>query len=647
MRFSRGLTVWLLSCLVLTGCTSRQALPVTPADSPTPKIIKATVTPGQPAPSPSPPPTNAPTQAAPRHSVMVISWDGGGAEAIYDLIADGRLPAFAALANRGIRAEYALSVDPPLTATAQYSIATGSYPSRTGIVSNAFHNPTDSYYWYRIGYDDLLDQAVPIWVTASRAGLKTAALFFVGGSPMLPGQTADYTIGYGVRDAYSRQEKVKLSPVAAEWQGEALASYSPPYEGSFTIREVARIYLYVLDTSDDQTSNYDTVVLNTRRAVEASSPRLKIGDWSSLVLMPTSVSGADFLLQQIAQDGTPQEVTLFFSNVCHNVASPRPFLEALNRKFGFFPYGADSYALEHGWITPEDNLYLLQRQTRWMAEVTAWVYTQYNPDLLFTWQDGFDSAGHSFWLRDPRQLNYSPENASLYASYFDQAVSAADQALQVMLQPVDLENTTVMLVSDHGISLLHTTVYVNTILEQAGLLALDSREYVVVNESQAFAVASGGAVNIYINLKGHEKNGIVASEEYPQLQAQIVELLSTLTDPETGEKVFQRVLRQDELASIHLDHLNSGDVFAQANPGYNLDGWRGKDFIFEKSDFYGQHGYASTLPEMYAMFIAAGVGIPDSGQVIPPVHIIDYAPTIAFLLGFTPAPTVEGRSFLK
>ncbi len=49
------------------------------------------------------------------------------------------MPHLAVLASRGVRAEYAHSVDPTLTAVAHNSIATGYYPDRTGIVSNRYH----------------------------------------------------------------------------------------------------------------------------------------------------------------------------------------------------------------------------------------------------------------------------------------------------------------------------------------------------------------------------------------------------------------------------------------------------------------------------------------------------------------------------
>ena len=277
-----------------------------------------------------------------------------------------------------------------------------------------------------------------------------------------------------------------------------------------------------------------------------------------------------------------------------------------------------------------------------MAEVAAWVYTTYQPDLMYTWQDAFDAAGHSFYMVDPRQMNYSPQAAQQNALYFKQASQMADTALGILRSALDLENTTLLLVSDHGMAPIHSVVYVNTILEQAGLLVLDEKEYVVVKESQAFAVTSGGSVHVYINIKGHEKDGFVPPDEVDAIQAQIVELLSTLSDPQTGEAVFQRVLRQDELDALNLYHVNSGDVFAQANPGYTLDGWRGKDQIFERAEYYGQHGYDSALPDMHAIFIAAGAGVPTTGEWILPVQIIDYAPTIAHLLGFAPAPGVDG-----
>jgi predicted AlkP superfamily pyrophosphatase or phosphodiesterase len=572
-----------------------------------------------------------------RQSVVLISWDAARADTVYGLMEDGLLPTFASLAAGGMRAEYAQTIDPSLTAAAHNSISSGSYPSHTGIPSNSFHVAGDDFYWYRRGFDEPMEDAEPIWVTASRNGLTTAAVFFVGGTPALDEQLADYTIGYGIQDAYSVQRNVDLSE--AEGWSDTPGSFSAPMSGSFTIQNVGPVYLYVIDSSDDGLQNYDTVILNNERSGSAPAQTLQESEWGSLVLLKRAYSGADFLIQKI----TSESVTLYHTGVERNTASPSDLLDALNDKFGCFPAGGDAYALEHGWITEDDFLHLLERQSVFMAEVAAWVYSTYHPDLMLTWQDPFDSAGHQFFMTDPLQLNYSPETAEQYKGYYDKAAAVADRSLLIMLEAFDLENTTLLMVGDHGMAPIHTVFYVNTLLEQAGLLTLDISNYVVVEKTKAFAIASGGAVHIYINLVGREKGGgTVTAEEYPAVQEQIIELFKDVVDPTTGEPVFQRVLARSDLGPLGLDNPNSGDVFAQATLGYHLDGWRGNDFLFSPADFYGQHGYDSSLPEMHSIFIAAGAGVPTPGMVIPPVKVVDYAPTIAWLLSFKPAGTVDG-----
>ena len=573
----------------------------------------------------------------PKQSVVLISLDAARVDLVYGLMKDGILPTITSLANIGVRAEYAQTVDPSLTATAHNSISSGSYPSHTGITSNSFHVAGDDFYWYRVGFEEPMDNAEPVWVTASRNGLTTASIFFPGGTPSLDKQTADYTIGYGIEDAYSTQRTVGLAK-ANGWS-DVPASFSDPLDGSFTIQNVGQVFLYVIDSTDDGTQNYDTVILNTIRTGEEPAQTLKESEWGSLILLKKAFAGADFLIQSI----TAKAVTLYHTGVEHNTATPSELLDALNEKFSFFPAGGDSYALEHGWITDEDFMYEVELQSRFMAEVAAWVFDTYHPDVMFTWQDPLDAAGHQFLMTDPRQLNYSTKLANQYQEYYQRAASIVDSSVATILDALDMKSTTVFIVGDHGMAPIHSVVYVNTLLEQAGLLTLDTQNNVVISKTKAFAIASGGSVHIYINLVGREKGGgTVKEEDYDSVQQQIVDIFSNLKDPDTSEPVFERVLRKSELAPLGLDHPNSGDVFAQAVPGYHLDGWRGNDFTFSQADFYGQHGYDSNLPEMHTIFIAAGVGVPATGQVIPPVKVVDYAPTIAELLSFSPSTTVDG-----
>jgi len=612
--------------LTLQACQSPASLP-----SPSHSVseIPETATATQPI-------VETPTQA-PQHPIVLISWDGSRADIIYDLIENGHLPTFKTFIDQGVHAEFAQSIDPPLTAAAHNSISSGSLPSHTGIPSNNYHVTGDDFSWYRVGFNETMDDAEPIWVTASKNGLTTASAFFVGGSPSHKGQVADYTIGFGIQDAYSTHRSVDISP-GDTWM-DLPTSYNDHLEGQFTIQNIGPVYICVLDMTDDGKVNYDTVILNSQRSGSDPAQTLNKDQWGSLVLLPRSFAGADFLIQEISSE----KVVLFQAGVNHNNATPTDMQTAINQKFGFFPAGPDYYALEHGWITERDYITMLDHQAQFMADVTSWMYTTYHPDLLLTWQDPFDSAGHQFLMRSERQFNYSEGTAVEYDGFYKDAARIADQSLETMLSAIDLEKATVFLVGDHGMTLIHTSVYVNTILENAGLLTLDSQNSVIINKSKAFAITSGGAVHIYINLAGREKEGgIVSDDEYPIIQNQIIDLLKDLQDPETGQPVFERVLSHNELAALGLDHPNSGDVFAQANPGYVLDSWRGNDFTFAQSNYYGQHGYDSSIPDMHTIFFAAGAGIVPTESPLPPVRIIDYAPTIAYLLGFQPAGTIDG-----
>ncbi|MGB5346685.1 MAG: ectonucleotide pyrophosphatase/phosphodiesterase [Woeseia sp.] len=93
-------------------------------------------------------------------------------------------PALQRIAANGIRAESMRPVWPTLTFPNHFSIATGLYPAEHGIIFNDFMNEArDGWYHYK-ERDTVQDGrwygGEPIWVAAERAGLGSAAFYFVG-----------------------------------------------------------------------------------------------------------------------------------------------------------------------------------------------------------------------------------------------------------------------------------------------------------------------------------------------------------------------------------------------------------------------------------------------------------------------------------
>ena len=115
-------------------------------------------------------------------------------------------PHFDRLAARGMRAAGLVSVFPSLTFPGHYSIATGMHPAAHGISGNRFFDPERGAEFSYRRPGDTQDGSwwggEPIWVTAERQGLVSAAFFFPGTEAAIGGVRPSHWRPYdgGVRN---------------------------------------------------------------------------------------------------------------------------------------------------------------------------------------------------------------------------------------------------------------------------------------------------------------------------------------------------------------------------------------------------------------------------------------------------------------
>ncbi len=605
-----------------------------PAGTPTPLPARTS----EPTPSPA-------AGMGPR--VVVISLGGAQAARAQEYLAGGTMPNLARLKAQGAMAQYALSVDPPLTGPAHASLASGSYPASTNVPADRFHRAGDDLNQATAGLVQAEALAEPVWRTAMRDARRTAAICWPGIDVDNAASLADFTVGYGTSDAEPAQHVVTFTQ-ALTWTA-APRSFSPLREGALTILKdgspLAQVFVLAVDTTDDDQANYDTYILDRARQVTPASAQLRL-DQSALLEVDDCVhSGAYFRLTRVDAD----RVTIYQGRVCYNRAQPDELVREVNNRFGFFPAGPDDDALRHNWITPAQYLEMAQVQSRWIISVTAFVLETYKPELLFAWQGAADQVQRPFLLVDPRQPNYTPERAAEYARYVGQGYALADEAVGSLAGALDLQQTTLLVVSDHGMAPIHSQVFVNTILYNTKLKYQRLLVYegspgayrADVVQSRALAFASGGAGQVYINLRGRERAGTVPEQDYQAVQDAIVAALQGTKDKD-GQPVFSRVLRGEELNALNLDTTSAGDVFLQAAPGYALSDALGSPAAIAPATEYGQCGLVASLPQMQAIFLAVGRGI-RGGAEVGPVHILDVAPTVDHLLGLEGPPTLSGR----
>ena len=127
----------------------------------------------QPSGSPAAPAAGA------RPSVVLVSIDGFRA----DYLELGLTPNLQRLADQGVRTEWMAPSYPTLTFPNHYTLVTGLRPDRHGVVHNTMRD--EALGEFRIRDRDAVGDAgwwggEPVWVTAEKAGLRTAAMFWVG-----------------------------------------------------------------------------------------------------------------------------------------------------------------------------------------------------------------------------------------------------------------------------------------------------------------------------------------------------------------------------------------------------------------------------------------------------------------------------------
>jgi predicted AlkP superfamily pyrophosphatase or phosphodiesterase len=241
-------------------------------------------------------------------------------------------------------------------------------------------------------------------------------------------------------------------------------------------------------------------------------------------------------------------------------------------------------------------------ETEKVDQILAWLDLPLaqRPDLIMAWWHGADRVGHRKGPDHPDIVNQ---------------LRKQDDQLTRLLAGIDRRDrwghTTLLIVSDHGMTEAGESIEIHEPLERAGILA---------------DILVGSAVaRVYL--------------EDPKQRDAAYRVLKPLSNAQ----VYTADAIPDSLRVKHPSR--NGDLMMLAIPPYTFrtNGWfRTVTSWFTRSKM-GVHGYPPDHPDMGAIFLGMGRGLPQ-GVRIGPVRNIDIAPTIAALLGIDPPAHAEGRA---
>ena len=331
----------------------------------------------------------------------------------------------------------------------------------------------------------------------------------------------------------------------------------------------------------------------------------------------------------------------------------------------------------------------LYRTTDLRIQTLDYLRSREDWDFAMVVFNGTDTISHAMWkYMDKRHPLHDPAAAQKYGNAIRDYYAYLDGKLAHYVDELP-DDTTLVVMSDHGFGPFHKFIHVNNWLLQEGFMTVNpglrtglkramfrqgfspmnvydtlmrlglgalKREVVRgqgqgllktlflsfedIDWSRTQAYSLGNVGQVYLNVVGREPQGCVhPGEEYERVREEIIAKLQTLRDPETGDLVVESIYRREE--------LYSGDFLDKA-PDIVFLPRRLEYFGFGEYEF-GSHKIIESMRRgisgthrMNGIFMAYGAAI-QPGTVVEDACLYDLAPTILHLMNEPVAEHMDGR----
>jgi predicted AlkP superfamily phosphohydrolase/phosphomutase len=304
------------------------------------------------------------------------------------------------------------------------------------------------------------------------------------------------------------------------------------------------------------------------------------------------------------------------------------------------------------------------------AEVAFKLMQRYDWDLLFIVFEGTDRLGHYLW-RD--------ESLNALRKHYQKL----DLIIGDFLKKIP-NNTTIIILSDHGMAPIKKKFYVNNWLMNLELLHVKAgitkifKYYslkFVINSAKSLAdlhfpvqrLLGSKRVMRRMYQFASPKNiidrdrtkaeyptwtssGIIVNQEalakkedYEQLMDYILREFNELRDPETGERILEAFKREDIYSGAYVK--KAPDIILDMNPGYDLTNIIALDRKIAKNpltDVKGSLEVRSAAHTKKGILILQGQNI-KKGMKLTNKTVYDITPTILYLLGIPVPSDMDGK----
>ena len=270
-------------------------------------------------------------------------------------------------------------------------------------------------------------------------------------------------------------------------------------------------------------------------------------------------------------------------------------------------------------------------------------------DFFMMVEMGPDRLNHGIWsFIDPNHPRYEPDNP--YRDSLREYYRFLDGKIGELLDRYADDDTTVLVVSDHGAKAMVGGVCFNEWLRSEGYLAFtdpDPSEITPIGKmnidwSTTKAWGDGGYYGrLFLNVEGREPNGIIAKADYEAVRDELIAKIEAMVDHE-GNPMGNKAWKPEEL------YNTTNGVAPDLIVIFGELRWRsvgslghGSIYTFENDTGPDEANHAE-----FGIFVMHNAPGQPTGRK-EGLHLWDVHSTILDLFGLDPAPGALGTSALK
>jgi len=235
------------------------------------------------------------------------------------------------------------------------------------------------------------------------------------------------------------------------------------------------------------------------------------------------------------------------------ITEPAGFSRAIANRLGLFAttgFQEDHKALSNSVFTDEEFRIQADMVLQERLRLLDYALERYDDGLLFFYFSSTDLQSHMFWWdTDAKHPTRSADHAKTCFGYIQQLYGKMDSVVGDILKRYG-DKATIMVMSDHGFANFKRQFNLNTWLRANGYLYPPNATGILQDVDWSRTRAYGLGINgLYLNLKGRERDGIVApGAERDQLLDELAGKLEALRDS-NGQRILRKVHRTDQVYS--------------------------------------------------------------------------------------------------